>query len=59
MHGQDADAAYEQSLRKLTGLLEVRRDKYAVADLEVSLEAGPSSTQPELGAPAAIVTYRY
>lgn len=52
----EADDAYAAAVARLTGLLEQRRDVYAVADLVISLEgSGPDA---DIGAPAMEVAYR-
>ncbi|KAK9823384.1 hypothetical protein WJX72_002397 [[Myrmecia] bisecta] len=55
---QQGEDAYQQSLERLTRILEERKHQYAVADVMVPLEAGPSSREAEAGASTAVVTYR-
>ena len=42
---------------RIQGLLQQRGERYAAADLRVSLAAGPGS-EPDAGAPAEVVTWR-
>lgn len=42
---------------RIQGLLQQRGERYAAADLRVSLAAGPGS-EPDAGAPAEVVTLR-
>lgn len=54
---QEGASEYDQVLAKLQGLLEKRREQYAVADVRVTLDADEERDR-ETGAPAGVVAYR-
>ena len=55
--GDEASAAYEETVAKLTKLLEERLGQYSFADITVSL-VGDDPATADFGAPAAVVAHR-
>ncbi|KAK9820867.1 hypothetical protein WJX81_007558 [Elliptochloris bilobata] len=54
---QEGGGEYEAMVARIQCLLQQRGERYAAADLRVSLAAGPGAA-PDTGAPAAVVTWR-
>lgn len=59
VQGDEGGDSYQHTLQRLEGMMEDRAQQYDVADMRVSLSQTPSGGDLNIGAAAAVVTYRF
>lgn len=54
----ESGTEYDRTVKRLEGMMDERAKHYHVADMRVSLSQTPDAGDPNIGAAAAVVTYR-